>query len=89
MWMVITLGEESRKTTSRISRDEEVSFQTNNDRALNLCHAVFLSLGTGSYKGSSIFSLIKVYIQVDGHVKIHKLVECCNTVFLTCCLFIK
>ena len=37
---VHNLGGESRKATSRISRDEKVSFQTSNDRALNLCQVI-------------------------------------------------
>lgn len=36
-------GRESRKVTLRISRDEKVSFQTSNERALILCQVVVLS----------------------------------------------
>ena len=40
---VHTLSRESRKATLRLSRDEKVSFQTNNERTLILCQVVFLS----------------------------------------------
>lgn len=40
---VHTLSRESRKAILRISRDEKVSFQTSNERALILCQVAVLS----------------------------------------------
>ena len=40
---VHTLSRESKKATLRISRDEKVSFQTSNERALILYQVVVLS----------------------------------------------
>lgn len=48
--MVINFSGQSGKPTSRLLRGEKVSFQTSNDRALDLCHPVFFSLGTRDYK---------------------------------------